>query len=442
MSIRMPKKAEYIIEQLEAAGYEAYIVGGCVRDAMLGREPEDWDITTSASPFQVKNIFPRTIDTGIQHGTVTVMLEKEGFEVTTYRIDGAYEDGRHPASVWFTRELLEDLKRRDFTINAMAYNPRTGLVDRFGGIEDLKKRIIRCVGCAEERFAEDALRILRAVRFAAQLDFKIELKTQQAVRSLAANLCKISAERIQTELTKLLVSAHPERIRDAYKLGITSAVIPEFDRLMPLDQKNKSHCYTVGEHTIFMLSQIRADKVLRWTALLHDIGKPQVHKIDEMGHDYFQGHDLTGAELAKKILKRLKFDNDTIYKVTKLIRCHAYHLRQDKRIIRRCMNEVGEDLFESLMEVMEADTLAKSDYQKAKMLNEIEGIRRLHKEILEAGDCYCLKMLAVNGKDLMAAGCKQGKQVGMILNEMLYYVLDHPEANQKEQLLDMWRKSL
>ena len=342
MDICVPERVTYIIKKLEQAGHEAYIVGGCVRDALLKREPEDWDITTSASPFQVKKIFRRTIDTGIQHGTVTVMLEKEGFEVTTYRIDGKYEDARHPSSVQFTSNLEEDLKRRDFTINAMAYNPKTGMVDLFGGQSDLKAGIIRCVGDAVERFTEDALRILRAIRFASQLGFAIDEQTQQGIRLLAGNLSKVSQERIQVELTKLLVSSHPEQIRTAYELGVTAVVLPELDAIMPLQQNNPYHCYTVGNHTIAMLEQIRATKVLRWTALLHDIGKLQTHRMDEQ--DHFYGHAEESAVQAKKILRRLKFDNDTIDKVSRLVRYHTYHLRRDKKIIRRCMNKIGEEL--------------------------------------------------------------------------------------------------
>ncbi len=436
MDICVPEKVAYIIKKLEQEGHEAYIVGGCVRDALLKREPEDWDITTSASPFQVKKIFRRTIDTGIQHGTVTVMLEKDGFEVTTYRIDGAYEDGRHPSSVQFTSNLKEDLKRRDFTINAMAYNPKTGIVDLFGGQDDLKAGIIRCVGNAAERFTEDALRILRAIRFASQLGFQIEEQTQQGIRTLASNLSKVSQERIQVEMTKLLVSPHPEQLRIAYELGVTAVILPELDAIMPLKQNNPYHCYTVGNHTIAMVEQIRATKVLRWTALLHDIGKLQTHKIDENGQDHFYGHAEKSAVQAKQILRRFKFDNDTIDKVSRLILYHAYHLRRDKKIIRRCMNKIGVDLFEDLLEVMRADTMAKSNYQQQERLEDIIEIKKLYEEIVADHECITLKQLDVNGQDLIQIGILPGKQMGELLNKMLDYVLEHPEANRKEVLLD------
>ena len=315
IQIEIPEKVNRIISTLAAAGYEAYAVGGCVRDALLGREPADWDITTSASPYQVKALFARTIDTGIQHGTVTVMLGKEGFEVTTYRLDGEYEDCRHPKEVVFTKSLLEDLKRRDFTINAMAYNEERGLVDEFDGVGDLKRGIIRCVGEARERFQEDALRMLRAVRFAAQLGFVLDEQTKQAICELRENLRKVSAERIQTELVKLLVSPHPERLLEAWETGMTAVVLPEFDACMACEQNNPHHSYSVGVHTIKSMGEVEADKVLRLTMLFHDFGKPQAKTSDANGIDHFRGHQQISEELAGGILRRLKFDNETIRQV-------------------------------------------------------------------------------------------------------------------------------
>ena len=279
MVFEIPQKVEIIINILEKAGYEAYAVGGCVRDALLGRTPNDWDITTSAKPEQVKALFHRTVDTGIAHGTVTVLLEKEGFEVTTYRVDGEYEDGRHPKEVTFTACLEEDLKRRDFTINAMAYNPRKGLVDLFEGQKDLENKVIRCVGDPLERFTEDALRIMRAVRFSAQLGFSLEEETRKALSVLAPNLKHVSAERIQVELVKLLVSPHPDYLRIAYEAGVTREFLPEFDRCMETPQNTPHHCYNVGEHILHSLLYVRADKVLRLTMLLHDIDKPVVLRM-------------------------------------------------------------------------------------------------------------------------------------------------------------------
>ena len=309
MKLTIPSNAEKILHILEENGYEAYVVGGCVRDSILGRNPNDWDITTSASPQQVKELFQRTVDTGLQHGTVTVLMDKEGYEVTTYRVDGDYEDGRHPKQVMFTSSLEEDLKRRDFTINAMAYHPERGLVDLFHGMEDMEHKIVRCVGDPMERFHEDALRILRAVRFSAQLGFTIEEKTKAGIQALAPNLKCVSAERIQTELVKLLVSPHPDYLRVAYETGITREFLPEFDACMETEQNTPHHCYTVGEHILHSLLLVRPDKVLRLTMLLHDIAKPVMRKTDENGRDHFKMHAPEGEKMAKSILRRLKFDN-------------------------------------------------------------------------------------------------------------------------------------
>ncbi len=279
--IDAPISVMKIIETLEQAGFEAYAVGGCVRDSLLGRNPSDWDITTSARPEQVKALFSHTIDTGIRHVTVTVMLEHVGYEVTTYRIDGEYEDSRHPKEVIFTPLLTEDLKRRDFTINAMAWNPRAGIIDEFGGMEDLDEGIIRCVGSPEERFSEDALRMMRAVRFSAQLGYEIEPATKAAIRKLAPNLTHVSAERIQVELVKLVESMHPDYLRVAYETGITRVVLPEFDLCMETEQHNPHHCYTVGEHMLHSMLAVSSNRYLRLAMLLHDIAKPEKKKTDE-----------------------------------------------------------------------------------------------------------------------------------------------------------------
>ena len=294
MKLKMPASVDIIIDSLQANGYEAYAVGGCVRDSILGRDPDDWDITTSATPWEVKAVFGRTVDTGLQHGTVTVLLGNHAHEVTTYRIDGDYEDGRHPKDVTFTASLEEDLKRRDFTINAMAYNDKSGLIDLYGGVDDIQRGCIRCVGNAEERFGEDALRILRALRFSAQLGFGIEQDTYDAICKLAQTLEKISAERIAAELTKLLLSERPEYIQHLYETGITKVILPEFDPMIETSQNNPHHCYTVGRHTLESLKYIPAHKVLRFTMLLHDIGKPNCRTTDEDGIDHFKGHAVEG----------------------------------------------------------------------------------------------------------------------------------------------------
>ena len=433
--IDVPEKVEHIIDTLTAAGHEAYAVGGCVRDALLGREPADWDITTSASPYEVKALFSRTIDTGIQHGTVTVMLGKEGFEVTTYRVDGEYEDCRHPKEVQFTKSLLEDLKRRDFTINAMAYNPAEGLIDEFDGAGDLKRGIIRCVGDAEARFGEDALRMMRAVRFGAQLGFELEEQTREAVKKLCENLRKVSAERIQTELVKMLVSPHPDRILEAWELGITGVMLPEFDACMACMQNNPHHMDTVGEHIANALQYVEPDKVLRLSMLLHDIGKPQTKTTDANGIDHFYGHAQVGEELTAKILRRLKFDNDTISRVSRLIRWHDLRPTPSPAEVRKAINVVGEDLFPMWMEVQYADNKAKSDYRGEEKAARQAGVRMTWEEIMEKGECVSMKGLAITGSDLIAAGMKPGKEMGSVLHELLDAVLENPELNKKEALL-------
>lgn len=433
--IQLPEKVNTIITTLQDHGFEAYAVGGCVRDSILGRTPEDWDITTSAMPEETKSLFDKTFDTGIEHGTITVLLGKEGFEVTTYRIDGEYEDSRHPKEVTFTRNLREDLLRRDFTINAMAYNSKEGLVDIFGGMEDLKRRVIQCVGDAMERFSEDALRILRGVRFAAQLGFSIEENTRNGMKGLAPTLQNISAERIQVELVKMLVSDRPGLLRDACELGITRQFLPEFDVLMETKQETPHHMYNVGEHTLHALENVRADKVLRLTMLLHDMGKPALKTVDENGVAHFKKHALESEAITKTILRRLKFDNDTLHKVSKLVLYHDYRMPATAKNVRRAMNKIGEDLFPYYMEVRRADVLAQSMYLREEKIENLDEIEALYRDIVEARQCVSLKTLAVTGKDLIDAGMQPGKEIGEKLNELLELVIEQPELNEKEELL-------
>lgn len=437
MKIQLPEKVNTIIHTLQEHGFEAYAVGGCVRDSILGRIPDDWDITTSATPLETKALFPRTFDTGIEHGTITVLIDKDAFEVTTYRVDGKYEDSRHPSEVTFTRSLSEDLLRRDFTINAMAYNDKEGLVDIFGGTQDLENKTIRCVGNANARFGEDALRILRAVRFAAQLGFEIEEETQQGITELAPTLANISAERIQVELIKMLVSPNPSLLRVAYELGITKVILPEFDELMVTTQETPHHKYTVGEHTLKAIEYIRADKVLRLTMLFHDIAKPQMKTIDEKGVAHFKMHDVKGVEMTKQILRRLKFDNDTMNKVVRLVQYHDYRMPAQPKNVRRAINKIGEDLFAYYLEVREADTLAQSEYLQEEKLQNIREVRACYEEILAKHECVSLKTLAVTGSDLIENGMKPGKEIGVVLNKLLEVVIEHPEYNEKETLLNM-----
>ena len=436
MKIELPRKVVLIIKNLQRHGYDAYAVGGCVRDSILNRKPEDWDITTSAKPEQVKRIFRRTVDTGIEHGTVTVLIGKDGFEVTTYRVDGLYEDGRHPKEVTFTSRLEEDLKRRDFTINAMAYNDDERLVDAFGGMRDLNYHLIRCVGDPKERFSEDALRILRAVRFSAQLAFPIEPETAEALKSLAPNLEKISAERIQAELVKLLVSDHPERIQDACELGITKVVLPEWDDMVGVKQNTPHHKYDVAAHTVHALQNVKNDKVLRLTMLFHDMGKPVMKTTDENGRDHFKGHAIASEQIAKTVMKRLKFDNDTIRKVTKLVAYHDYRMEPTGANVRRAMHEIGVELFPYYLAVRLADTKAQSSYERRGKRENIIQIRELYRNALRNKECVTLKDLAVTGTDLINLGIAPGKELGTLLNELLDMVIEDPAWNQKGKLCD------
>ena len=435
--IRLPQKVHDIIETLQAAGYEAYAVGGCIRDSVLGKEPDDWDITTSAKPEEVKKLFRRTIDTGIMHGTVTVMMDKEGFEVTTYRIDGKYEDNRHPKDVTFTANLQEDLRRRDFTINAMAYNEKDGLIDIYEGLQDIDKGLIRCVGVAKERFREDALRMMRAVRFSAQLGYTIEDKTKEAIKELAPTLQNISAERIQTELVKLLVSDHPDYLKMAYETGITAQVLPEFDICMKTAQNNPHHCYSVGEHILHTLCYVKADKALRLGMLFHDIGKPQTLTIDETGITHNHGHPAEGEEMAVNVLKRLKFDNDTIDKVKKIVRNHDRNIEPSAKSVRRAVHYIGEDIFPLLFSVKYADIMAQSSFQREEKLRKLQELKEIYEQILKDRDCLSLKDLAVSGSDLIAAGVKPGKEIGDILRKLLDIVIDDPLCNNKDYLLSL-----
>lgn len=453
MIITLPEKVNYIIEELMSHGFEGYAVGGCVRDSLLGRIPGDWDITTSANPYEVKQIFPRTIDTGIKHGTVTVMLGKEGFEVTTYRLDGEYEDNRHPKQVEYTKNLVEDLKRRDFTINAMAYNAKDGLVDEFDGLEDLKENRIRCVGSADQRFEEDALRILRAVRFSAQLNFTIEEETLAAIRIKALNLRNISAERIREELNKLLLSNHPEKIMIAYETGLTKVILPEFDQMLVTSLQSPYQQPNVAEYTLEVLryfveklSKNIEDKkqqlIYRWAILLHDVAKTEVKAADSHMKKHTMELNDKGAIMAKTILRRLKFDNETIESVTKLVSYHNFRFGSSKEDIRRATNLIGEKYMPMLFVIRECAIEGMNSKVKEEMVKILNQAKKLYYEIIEDGECVSLKMLAVNGKDLIEQGFESGKNIGLLLQQLLEMVIVDPTLNTKEQLLRIAKNQL
>lgn len=436
MTIELPAEVKKIISVLEDAGYEAYAVGGCVRDSLFGQTPHDWDITTSAEPQAVKSLFNRTIDTGLQHGTVTVRMGGQGFEVTTYRIDGDYGDGRHPDSVSFTKSLEEDLKRRDFTINAMAYNDEAGLVDIFGGQEDLKRGLIRCVGAPEERFREDALRILRAARFAARFGFEIDPEAKRVMKEKAETLHKVSAERIREEFVKLIISPHPDMVRTLYELGLTAVFLPEFDTMMATPQNTEHHMYDVGEHTIHVMENVPEDKVLRLAALFHDVGKPACRKTDAEGTDHFLGHPALGADMTADIMRRLKFDNATIESVTRLVRFHDERFPVTARNVRRFISRLGSEYFDDMLVLKRADVLGQSMYQRKEKLDRIDEMDRVGHEIMNNAEPLSVKDLAIGGKDLMDLGIARGPEIGAILKALLREVVDEPERNERETLLE------
>ena len=433
--IVLPSKVETILNTLRGAGHEAYVVGGCVRDSLLGRTPGDWDITTSAPPEAVQRLFRRTVATGIKHGTVTVMLGKEGFEVTTYRSDGVYSDGRHPDSVSFVSTLQEDLSRRDFTVNAMAYSPEKGLIDLFGGTSDLKEKRIRAVGDPKERFTEDALRMLRAVRFCAQLGFGIEYETFAAIRLLALRLRLVSKERIREELSKLLLSDHPEYFEILVNAGLTAVIMPRFEEMLATPQHSPFHIYDVGHHTLEVLKACPATLLQRLTALLHDAGKTEARRTDENGIDHFKGHPALSAVYAEEFLRDLRYDNKTVEQVTHLVEVHDIRVKPTLPNVRRLIGRVGEELFPDFLTFIQADNQGKSPLSHLEFKPRYEGLCRAYREIQENRDALSLKDLAVRGSDLIAAGVKPGKELGAILNVMLEDVLDEPQHNTKDYLL-------
>ena len=438
--INIPKNVHIMLNSLHAAGYEAYIVGGCVRDCLMGYKPKDWDITTSAKPDQVKAIFRKTYDTGIAHGTVSVRLGEDVYEVTTYRVDGKYSDFRRPDEVSFTTSLREDLKRRDFTINAMAYDPKIGLIDYFQGKQDLSEGRVRCVGDARERFQEDALRMLRALRFAAKLDFSIEAKTYEAMEEKAPLLANISQERICDELTKLLLSDNPWRMRDVVETGLMAYCIPEFVPCASMPQRHPYHIFTVAEHTYASMQAVEADRILRWTMFLHDIGKPPTHSEDENGCDHFYGHVKQSVAMADTILRRLRFDNASREKILTLIAYHDCELPDTELSMRKLLNKIGIPLCPDLWKVQVADMRAQNPTLLEERLEKAEATMELYQRVRNQNPCVCLEDLAVNGWDLIAMGYPPGKAVGLVLRQLLEVVIECPELNQRGILLETAEK--
>ncbi len=431
----LPEKVKKIISSLENSSYEAFAVGGCVRDSLLGKNPTDYDITTSAFPEETKEVFKNEhlIETGIKHGTVTVLMDGEAFEITTFRIDENYLDNRRPEKVLFTRSLEEDLSRRDFTVNAMAYSEKTGVVDIFGGISDLEHGIIRTVGDADARFSEDALRIMRALRFSSVLGFEIEKETADSIFRNRALLKNISVERIYSEFTKLLCGKDAKKVIFEHSDTIFE-IVPELYVLKGFDQHHFRHYLDAFEHTLAVLENVPPEKCLRFAALFHDIAKPLCQSFDESGTAHYYGHAQKSAEIAEAVLRRLKADSETVKTVCELIKRHEDRFEPNPKAVKRLLGKIGPELFEKLLLLMEADEMGKrAEFRLSK--DVFEEFRSLAAEIIEKNECFSLKNLAVNGADLISAGFEPGKQMGEILETLLEKVIEGEIPNEKEALL-------
>ena len=435
MELRLPPWAEEALAVLCGAGYEAYAVGGCVRDALLGRPLHDIDITTNATPKQVKDAFVGrpVIETGIRHGTVTVLIDHNPMEITTYRSESGYADGRHPDAVTFGCSLEEDLARRDFTFNAMAYHPARGLVDLYGGREDLTRRVIRCVGDPERRFGEDALRILRALRFSSVLDFDIDGETERALRITKDRIALVSVERITAELSRLLTGVRAGRILREYP-DVIGVFLPELLPAVGFDQKNYHHKYDVYTHITAVVEATPSELSLRLAALLHDVGKPSCFSTDGEGVGHFYGHAALSAEMAETILRRMRFDNRTVDEVVTLVRYHDGPIEEDKRAVRRKLAKLGREGFFRLLALQRADCMGQADWLRAERLAHYDRVEKIAREICEADECLTVSKLAVNGHDLMALGYR-GRAVGDALHTLLDAVLSEQVLNEKDALL-------
>lgn len=435
MTMDMPKNVDIAINLLQSAGFEAYAVGGCVRDSLLGKTPNDWDITTSAKPEDMKSVFAdfHCIDTGIKHGTVTVVIDGEPLEITTFRLDGEYEDNRHPKSVTFTSNLGADLGRRDFTVNAMAYSKMTGIVDLFGGQNDLKNKIIRCVGDPDRRFNEDALRILRALRFASALDFEIEEKTAQSLLKNRALLGNISEERIAKELLKLVCGKGAKRILTDFA-PVLFEILPELQPMYKNSHDNPHHCYDIYEHTLIAVESIDPEPTLRFAMLLHDCGKPAVKKFDENGVAHFYGHQRISAEISAQILARLKVSNKFRDEILFLVSNHdRWELYENTEKMPRYLSKFGLDGVLNLLKVMRADVLAQSPEYRCR-LDQIADAEETAKNLAAQKPCLSLSELQINGRTLMDIGIPQGRKLGAVLAQLLDEVIDGVTKNTQEAL--------
>ena len=437
----IPQAALDALEQLNRAGFSAWLVGGCVRDLLMGRTPGDYDITTAARPEQVEAVFAgeRIIETGLKHGTVTVLLGGLPLEITTYRQEAAYSDHRHPDAVRFAPSLEADLSRRDFTVNAMAWHPAEGLVDLFGGREDLKAGIIRCVGRPEQRFSEDALRILRALRFASVLGFRLDGETRRAALERRELLSHVSRERIAAELTGILCGKDVRRV--VTELWPVLAVpIPELADMAGFEQHSPYHCYDVLTHCAAAAEAVPPEQTVRWAALLHDAGKPACFTVDEQGRGHFYGHAKQSAHLAETVLTRLRFDRDTVRRVTRLVELHDYPIDppdgSPERAVRRLLGRLGEEDFFFLLDLKKGDALAHAPQFRGRA-RACDRLGQLARQMLEQKQCFSLKQLAVNGSDLLGLGVPPGPAVGKLLQRLLEAVLSGETPNERQALLEL-----
>ncbi|MBE6852438.1 MAG: CCA tRNA nucleotidyltransferase [Ruminococcus sp.] len=430
----IPEQVHTALKMLSDAGFEAHIVGGCVRDYLLGRTPDDYDITTNALPEQTREVFRdfRCIDVGIKHGTIAAIINGMQLEITTYRIDGSYKDKRHPESVSFSTNLEDDLSRRDFTINAMACDSSRQITDCFEGKKDLENKTIRCVGDASVRFDEDALRIMRAIRFASQLGFTIEPETEKNIFSLKSTLSMISAERLRTELDKLLCGKAVYDILTKYH-QVLSVFIPEITETVGFDQHSTYHSYTVWDHMARSVMNAPCDRTIRLTMLLHDISKPECFFLDKKGKGHFKGHPEKGAKKAEIILRRLKYDTKTIKTVTTLIKYHDHEFRS-RQDIKKVMSMIGAELFFTLIDVQYADGVSKKE-QYTSPINDLTWVKEQAEDILRKHECLSIRELDINGNQLEAEGYS-GAQIGILLKSMLDAVLEDKLNNSCSELLE------
>ncbi len=436
-NIALPENPSLIIKRLHRNGYEAYAVGGCIRNMLLGIPPKDYDFTTNASPEEVKSVFSdfKVIDTGIKFGTVTVVIGKEPYEITTYRIDGKYNDNRRPENVSFTSELSEDLKRRDFTVNALAYNEREGLIDLFGGKTDLDNRIIRAIGNPDERFNEDGLRILRALRFASQYNMTIDKATGESIHRNRHLLEGIAAERIAEEFNKLICGECENILREYH--DVISVFIPELSKCVGFEQHTKYHNRDVFEHTLATISAIRPEKHLRLAMLFHDIGKPDYFTFSN-GVGHFKGHAKGSVGIAECYLRNYRYDRATADKIVTLVRYHDIVLENRDNLIKRYLNKFGEDVFYNIIDVHIADDSGKAP-EYMKRIKGYQEIRKRAEAIVSEQECFSLKNLEINGNDLKKLGYT-GEEIGEKLKQLLDMVIEDNSLNKKEKLLDIAKR--